>query len=544
MKEWTTSYKSFNWANVSCVSCSLEQALFSVWPLVVGLEDRERRFAPAAVLSTLEASTDEGTMNPRLLIRKGRDSLPIIVEGEEPSSPSSFTKRFGFASKIRRKEPKSKQVPIQSRPHIVIRVESEDRSDRDSQSRHRPSASEVDRPTFETENTSISTQKESARQSPQHARVPESPVRSPGRQDVARTLERNELPANDRELEAAGKLSTQSFPSNNGNERQFLPLAKANSGVTFDNSVSIWDDDSQWVAFEDATFSSELQSRSSLSFFGADVFSDLPTATLSDQSLSPSLVRNGTNQSSRSQSRRHNRGVDVDELFKRDVPHPSSSLRASSFQSPSSMHPQSSIVSAVSLAEGLPPEPVQAERTMGLEEGEEEVEESEEMLHPSFTPSPVVPKSILRNTTKDRNSKGEEVGYVSEEDGVSDILGDYDPSANPEEAGALDVEDPGHLLDDVDQAGSTHAEDGSYDTTDVESDEDYDETEGNNGTDTEGGLEASDSFESATLLDIIGEAVIAIWEDIGPPEPKPSRRRSRPAHATKEREHRTRRTHE
>jgi hypothetical protein len=181
---------------------------------------------------------------------------------------------------------------------------------------------------------------------------------------------------------------------------------------------------------------------------------------------------------------------------------------------------------------------------MGLEEGEEEVEESEEMLHPSFTPSPVVPKSILRNTTKDRNSKGEEVGYVSEEDGVSDILGDYDPSASPEEAGALDVEDPGHLLDDVDQAGSTHAEDGSYDTTDVESDEDYDETEGNNGTDTEGGLEASDSFESATLLDIIGEAVIAIWEDIGPPEPKPSRRRSRPAHATKEREHRTRRTHE
>jgi hypothetical protein len=500
---------------------------------VVGLDDRKRRFAPATAKAKASTgkhrlNTDGDKMKPRLLIRKGRDSLPIIVEGEEPSSPSSFTKRFGFASKIRRKEPKSKPSPIQSRPHIVIRVESEDRSDRESQSRHRPyaSTSEADRPTSETENTSISSQKESARQSPHHAR-----------QDYAKVLDQNENRAHNRELEAAAKKSTERVTSSNkGNEGQFLPGATTNSGVTFENSaLSIWDDDSKWVAFEDATFSSELlQSRSSLSFFGADVFSDLPTATLSDHSLASSLHRSGTSHSNRSQSRRHHRGVDVDELFKRDLLQPSPALRVP-------VHPSASIGPTVSLTESPPPEPVQTERVTQVEDMTE-LDENEEEHRPSLTP--VVPKSILRHTTKDRNEKGEEVGYVSEEDGVSDILGDYDPSIGPEDAHALDVEDSGDLLEDADQAGSTHAEDGSYDTTDVESDEDYDETEGNNGTDTEGGLEASDSFESATLLDMLGEAVIAIWEDIGPPEPKPSRRRSRTAHATKEREHRARRTHE
>lgn len=471
-------------------------------------------------------------MNPRLLIRKGRDALPIIVEGEEPSSPSSLTKRFGFASKIRKKETQSKQAPIQSRPHIVIRVESEDRSDRESQSRHRPNTS---RPIFETENASISTQKECVRQSPQNVRKKEN-VRSPERQGAARSRD----PANQRKLGVAGEKSSESASSSKGNESQLLPVP--NSGASFDNnSLSLWEDDSQWVAFEDTTFSSELQSRSSLSFFGADVFSDLPTATLSDQSLSPSLMRNSTNQSSLSQLRRHHRGVDVDELFKRDLFQPSPSPRASSFQSPSSFHSPSSIASTVSLPERAPPGPVHKERV--TEVLEKEKDENEEKLGPLLAPS-VVPKSILRHTTNDRNEKLDDVGYMSEEDGISDILGDYDASLNPKEGEAFDLEDSGDLLEGADQAGSTHAEDGSYDTTDIESDEEYDETEGNNGTDTEGGLEASESFESATLLDMLGEAVIALWEDIGPPEPKSPRRRSRPAYTTKESEHRTRRMHE
>jgi hypothetical protein len=120
--------------------------------------------------------------------------------------------------------------------------------------------------------------------------------------------------------------------------------------------------------------------------------------------------------------------------------------------------------------------------------------------------------------------KDDDDGYQSD-DSVKSILGDYDPNPEPidaEECSESYAEGENVMATD-DQVGSTYAEDGSYDTTDIGTDEDDEGTGGYTGTDTEGGFETDDS---ATLIDMIGEAVVALWDDMGPKQHSSSRQRS------------------
>jgi hypothetical protein len=126
---------------------------------------------------------------------------------------------------------------------------------------------------------------------------------------------------------------------------------------------------------------------------------------------------------------------------------------------------------------------------------------------------------------RDPDKDGDE-GHQSD-DGVESILGDYEPDPECVEPAACSGPDGdaenGTVTDD--QLASTYAEDGSYDTTDIGTVEDEEDTDGGNGTDTDEGFETDGS---ATLLDIIGEAVVALWDDIE--LAKPARQRSSVAH--------------